>query len=625
MKLSYQPLARKYRPVKFKDLVGQESLTKALSGAIAMGRLHPCMILSGVRGIGKTTTARLLAKALNCEKGPSAEPCGVCESCVAISKSNHEDVLEIDGASNNGVDEVRALKETVNYVPQRSKYKIYIIDEVHMLSTSAFNALLKTIEEPPPEVIFIFATTELQKIPATVVGRCLTFHLNKLTIRTMKERVRFILDSENIPYEEDALSVIAREGRGSMRDALTFLDQVIAIGEGQVTVEALSDIVNSASSSVRINILKAMVLRDADTAIDAIENLDEQGVSFSSAVEELAKFARHGFILNSLGKDSLDASLLGLTEDEKASLIDLASSADELDLNRIFRTLIRCLKELDGSDLDRYVFENYVLEWCFDPGLPNIDELLKQGLPGGGESVSNLSSSIQASKMQKKEKPKVSLTEKFFAEVKEEVDNAKHQVADLKKDVTSLDTEKSIEVKAEDSAEEEADKHDAKIFPETWKDLVEGWKKFKPLQARKLEDVHPVEYSSQKIVLAVDAASMVASSLLDEAGRRSFYDVIHDLFAFNGELKVVDKLDVEITNVEEPNKAPVQSQSAPTEQVLPIEELPETILQSRSRENEAKRKDVIEKAKTHELTQSLIEKYDGEIVGVKITDPSLES
>ncbi|HYX32578.1 MAG TPA: DNA polymerase III subunit gamma/tau [Oligoflexus sp.] len=375
--MSYVSLARKYRPRRFIDMVGQESTTLALTNAIRLRREPHSVIFTGVRGVGKTTSARIYAKALNCENGPTADPCDVCASCMAIVAGNHEDVLEIDGASNTGVDDVRALQETLSYVPQRSTYKIYIIDEVHMLSISAFNALLKTLEEPPQHVVFIFATTELHKVPETIQSRCQTFHLQKISRPVIIERVRSILTSEGIPFDEAALGIVAREGRGSMRDALTMLDQAIAVGGGQVSVDALRNMVGSSSQALPVlELMDGLLRKDAGQILEVIARWDQEGLAMSTLAEETAKACRNAFILRDLKGQAIDLQLLELEDREQQMLLELGEKAAPMDLNRLFRQLAKCLDDLRHSDLDRFVLENYCLEWCFDPGLPDLQSLM---------------------------------------------------------------------------------------------------------------------------------------------------------------------------------------------------------------------------------------------------------
>src|SRR5512134_627739 len=224
--MSYLVLARKWRPKTFDDLSGQEPITRILTNAVTQGKISHAYIFSGPRGVGKTSTARILAKALNCKEGPTANPCGVCDSCIGITEGSSVDVIEIDGASNNSVDDIRDLRERVKYAPSGSKYKVYIIDEVHMLSGSAFNALLKTLEEPPSHVIFVLATTEMKKIPATVLSRCQHMPFRRISAGEIKARLKHISDTEDIKISSPALGLVARAADGSMRDSLTILDQI---------------------------------------------------------------------------------------------------------------------------------------------------------------------------------------------------------------------------------------------------------------------------------------------------------------------------------------------------------------------------------------------------------------
>src|SRR6187549_297452 len=248
--MSYTVLARKYRPQTFADLVGQEHVTRTLGNAIESGRVAHAFLFTGVRGVGKTTTARILAKALNCAKGPTPEPCGTCDPCREITTGIDLDVLEIDGASNNSVDDVRRLQETIPFRPARDRSKIVIVDEVHMLSTGAFNAFLKTLEEPPPHVKFIFATTEVHKVPVTILSRCQRYDFKLVSARQIGARVKDVLVRESLKADEGAVSVIAREAAGSMRDAMSLLDQVIAYGSEKISAEDVARVLGVADREV---------------------------------------------------------------------------------------------------------------------------------------------------------------------------------------------------------------------------------------------------------------------------------------------------------------------------------------------------------------------------------------
>jgi len=478
---THQPLARKYRPQTFDQLVGQETTAKALANAIQLGRTPQAVIFSGVRGVGKTTTARLYAKALNCESGPTPTPCGACESCRAITEGHHEDVLEIDGASNTSVDDVRLLRDSIGYVPQRSKFKIYLIDEVHMLSQSAFNALLKTLEEPPAHVVFLFATTELQKIPQTILSRCQVFLLQKMTTRTIISRLEEILRQEGIQCEPGALRPVAREARGSMRDALTLLDQAIVIGNGKLTTALCESITAQAPRELVTALLRAMVAKDARQVMSAIDRIEQTGTDLSTVIEDMAQLARHAFVLRDLGRDALEVSQLDLDTGELADLEGLGKSAAPFDLNRIFRTLIRCRQDMDGSVLDRCILENNALEWCLDPGLPDIQQLR------------NMAPSAQ---------PAVAAT------------------TNVQPSPVTTQTP---------------------AFPETWADLVAMWRKHRPLHAGKLEDAHPHVYSKEVISLTVQESSY-ARCLLNKDEQARLKQAFSELFGFTGRI-VIEKAD----------------------------------------------------------------------------------
>ena len=585
--LSYQPLARKYRPNKFSDLIGQEAVSRALSNSIKISREPAGVIFSGVRGIGKTTTARIYAKALNCMDRQNNEPCGVCQSCVAIAGGYHEDVLEIDGASHNGVDEMRALKETVNYVSHRSRYKVYIIDEVHMLSVSAFNALLKTLEEPPPHVVFIFATTELQKVPQTIVGRCQTFYLKKMTLESTMARVREILTEEKLSFDEDALKIVAREGRGSMRDALTFLDQAIALGEGQLTCESLSQIVSSVSSEQILTLLSALVERNVDDCIKIITSMDGNGWDFSDVVEELARFSRHGFLMQNLESKSIAAAMVGLSDFELASLKLISDSSKNFDLNRIFRLAIACRKDLDSSSLDRFIFENYCIEWCIDPGLPKIDELIQDtSLLVSKKTKDSLNvSNVQQGQQQSKPKSPPQFLNKL-KEIDKKPDSPNPPPNSINMESLGL-------VKASQIHEKKPVKAP---FPDSWRELVEYWKKMKPLEARKFEEAYIREYGREKIVIAVRPDGLAAKDLLNGDQLRLIRNSLKTIIEFYGEFIVIAL---------EPDQVAINEES---------------ILEKRTRIKEEEEKDILTHAKENQWTKSIVKNFKGRVERISLND-----
>jgi len=286
--MSYQVLARKWRPRRFADLVGQEHVVRALSNALAENRLHHAYLLTGTRGVGKTTIARILAKSLNCEAGAGAEPCGVCSSCKEIDAGRFVDLLEIDAASNTGIDNIREVLENAQYAPTSGRYKVYIIDEVHMLSKSAFNAMLKTLEEPPAHVKFILATTDPQKVPVTVLSRCLQFSLRNMTPQQVANHLAHVLEQENVPFEPAALALLGRAAAGSMRDALSLLDQAIAYGVGNVEESGVRAMLGAVDRRYLFTLLEALADADGPRLLAEAERLAELSIGFDNALAELA-------------------------------------------------------------------------------------------------------------------------------------------------------------------------------------------------------------------------------------------------------------------------------------------------------------------------------------------------
>ncbi|MCG7896850.1 MAG: DNA polymerase III subunit gamma/tau [Candidatus Thiodiazotropha lotti] len=285
--MSYQVLARKWRPQLFGQLVGQQHVVTALNNALERERLHHAYLFTGTRGVGKTTLARIFAKSLNCEKGISAVPCGVCDACREIDEGRFVDLLEVDAASRTKVDQTRELLENVPYAPVRGRYKVYLIDEVHMFSASSFNALLKTLEEPPPHVKFILATTDPQKVPVTVLSRCLQFNLKRLSREQIEGQLRHILGEEKIPFDEESLSLLARGADGSMRDGLSLLDQAIAFGGGEVRGEAVKSMIGVIGSDRIYGLVEALTAGEGASLLDRVSEMAEMAVDFSQALQEL--------------------------------------------------------------------------------------------------------------------------------------------------------------------------------------------------------------------------------------------------------------------------------------------------------------------------------------------------
>jgi len=303
----YQVLARKWRPRRFEDMVGQEHVLRALTTALDEQRLHHAYLFTGTRGVGKTTVARIFAKALNCEKGVSSHPCGVCSSCVAIDEGRFVDLIEVDAASRTGVDDTRDLLENVQYLPSQGRYKVYLIDEVHMFSKSSFNALLKTLEEPPPHVKFLLATTDPHKLPVTVLSRCLQFHLKALPRRMIFARLAQVLTAENVPFDDAALQLLARAAEGSVRDALSLLDQAIAYGQGRVTEDEVGAMLGLTSEARLRALVAALSAQDAPALFAAMSQLAQGAPDYAEVLAELLQLF-HALAVQQLMPDA-DAEL----------------------------------------------------------------------------------------------------------------------------------------------------------------------------------------------------------------------------------------------------------------------------------------------------------------------------
>ena len=326
--MSYLVLARKWRPKTFADTVGQEHVLTALVNALETGRLHHAYLFTGTRGVGKTTIARILAKALNCEPGVTASPCGECSACIEIDEGRFVDLIEVDAASKTKVDDTRELLDNVQYAPSRGRYKVYLIDEVHMLSKSSFNALLKTLEEPPPHVKFLLATTDPQKLPATVLSRCLQFNLKRLTPRLIQDRLVHILEAEQIEFEPAALALLARAADGSLRDALSLLDQAIAYCSGKVEETPVAAMLGTIDRDHVSRLLDLLAAADAPGILDAIADIDEQFPDYARLLEDLARILQRVAVYQVVGDvkaddDSDTATIAGLAENISASDVQL--------------------------------------------------------------------------------------------------------------------------------------------------------------------------------------------------------------------------------------------------------------------------------------------------------------
>jgi DNA polymerase-3 subunit gamma/tau len=399
--MSYQVLARKWRPQTFEDVVGQSATAQTLRNAILQNRIAHAYLFAGARGVGKTTTARILAKALNCAHGPTATPCNICDSCKEITSGNSIDVLEIDAASNRGIDEIRELRENVKYAAARDRFKVFIIDEVHMLTTEAFNALLKTLEEPPSHVVFILATTELHKVPATILSRCQHFNFRAISYREILNRLHHIAREEQVQISEEALDAIARGSEGSMRDAQSLLEQVISFCGSEVEDEAVRNLLGIIPQQILEEFTEAIVQSDSKRLLLLVDQLARSGRNLQHFVREMLSHFRNLLMVKIAGEDP---QLIPLTAADLARLKELAVHFSEEDLTRFFSILVSTEGELRWSSQPRFHLEIGLMKLIQVTRLTPIEQVL-----AGLEGLTNRDKGSKATALEEETGPRQAL------------------------------------------------------------------------------------------------------------------------------------------------------------------------------------------------------------------------
>ncbi len=523
--MSYLVLARKWRPNTFEEVIGQEGVVRTLQNAISLNRVHHAYLFCGPRGVGKTTVARILAKALNCLKGPTPTPDNDCSICIEIVHGSSPDVLEIDGASNTGVDDVRTLRENSQYLPARSRYKIYIIDEVHMLSTSAFNALLKTLEEPPAHVKFIFATTEPHKIPITVLSRCQRFDFKRIPSQVIFQHLQRVLQQEGVSIDDEGLLLIAREASGSIRDALSLTDQVLAFGGQRITTAEVRQALGLPLGALFGQVIQAVLDRRPDDLMHLIEQLFDEGHDIKHFLEGLLWHVHHIILIRSLRNGR--ALLPELLPEEYDQLVQQATAADLLRWHQIFDVLSRASEDLGRHPYPRLALETALLRLLAIEPMVGVDELLARienlsARVGTGSTAVESPAAVRQAVSRNAQTDTIGRQQTGRGQTNRAPAAAPPARAstprrDTAAPAPSVANPSSLVTQTQDSPEATVD---AAAFeennpPDAWKALVQFVSQRRPALGSILQHAHAREVSAQCVRIALEQKSFFADQLKD--------------------------------------------------------------------------------------------------------------
>jgi len=536
--MSYLVLARKWRPQVFEEVVGQRPITQTLQNAISQNRVAHAFLFTGARGVGKTSTARILAKALNCEQGSRINPCNQCTSCQEISSGTSMDVIEIDGASNRGIDEIRELRENVRYTPAKSRYKIYIIDEVHMLTREAFNALLKTLEEPPPHIIFVFATTEPHKIPATILSRCQRYDFKRIPMREILGSLKKIVDEEKVQISQRALLSITQESEGSLRDAQSLLDQVISYGGREIRDEDIVEVLGLIDRKILNDTIEAIADRNPERCMEMIERVYHYGVDLQHFCRELLQYLRHLILIK---VSQHPEGLMELLEEEMEILKKQADKFEFDQLNHLFNLLLKGEEEMAQSTFPRTMLEMTLIRMAtFRPLLP-IDDILKK-LEGFGRPHSEGEPSLPVKGMNSKNaqmergKKETSLSGQEKTEKGEGAGRQKLS-SGISAETGSLPKDK---VTASDDLEEGAADKGAsqRAKEETWKGLVDFTRARNPIIGSFLALGSLIHVSDDKIEIGFEKDSFHYERIMEKENRSQLESICHEYLQRKAKLVV---------------------------------------------------------------------------------------
>ena len=578
--MSYLVLARKWRPQTFGDLVGQEHVSQTLKNAIDGGRVAHAFLFTGARGVGKTSSARILAKALNCESGMSVEPCNVCSACLEITEGNSVDVFEIDGASNTGVDDIRELRDNIKYLPSRSRYKIFIIDEVHMLTMNAFNALLKTLEEPPPHVKFIFATTEPHKVPITILSRCQRFDFKRIALPRIVSRLRYIVDQEGVEMSDEALAVVARKGDGSMRDSLSTLDQVLAFCGNQVADADVATLLGVVDRRLIAEASRAVLAHDVRGVLEIVARVDSFGYSMRQFCQELIGQFRGIAILKAVGEGG---DLLELSEAELEELKGQGQGSSPQDLQRYLTLLLKAEGEMSHSGFPRLILEMALMKMAaLAPAVP-VQELLSRlaALEGGAQGAPRAPQQPPASRPQEN-RPQESRPAPSLA----------RQAAAPQAPAAAAPAPAARPAASGPAAASAAPADGGDL----WGSLVRFVKGKKPMLGSELEQVYPVKVSRELLEIGCLAGSFQLKRLQDPEQMNELKSLAKAHFGVAVQLKVV----------------PLSAVPA---------DAPPTLSEKKSLEDAERRAKLRREAEAHPLVVAAVELFDGEIAEVKELTP----